>query len=215
MALIPCPECKKEISDQAAACPHCGFPVTQKLDPQTRALIKKISLAGCVVLLIVTCIIALLFIARRFACTARDDQAEHNLQWKYTENDDSVSGKSIKTASVDSLNVFAFEFPDDGGQRALLSLRSHPRLGLKAYIQIKKGQFLCNDKCPIPVRFDDGTPETYYGAKSGDTAATTLSIGNAERLLANVKKSEKVYIEPSFYGEGTRVLEFEVSGLKW
>ena len=27
MALIPCPECEKEVSDMAVACPHCGFPV--------------------------------------------------------------------------------------------------------------------------------------------------------------------------------------------
>lgn len=29
MALITCPDCEKEISDQAAACPHCGRPVIQ------------------------------------------------------------------------------------------------------------------------------------------------------------------------------------------
>jgi len=27
MALLPCPECKKEVSDKAPACPHCGFPL--------------------------------------------------------------------------------------------------------------------------------------------------------------------------------------------
>jgi uncharacterized membrane protein HdeD (DUF308 family) len=27
MALINCPECQKEISDQATACPHCGHPM--------------------------------------------------------------------------------------------------------------------------------------------------------------------------------------------
>src|SRR5438270_12642839 len=26
MALIPCSECKRSVSDQAAACPHCGKP---------------------------------------------------------------------------------------------------------------------------------------------------------------------------------------------
>lgn len=26
MALVECKECKKEVSDQAAACPHCGAP---------------------------------------------------------------------------------------------------------------------------------------------------------------------------------------------
>ena len=27
MALIKCPECGKEISDKAGACPHCGCPI--------------------------------------------------------------------------------------------------------------------------------------------------------------------------------------------
>mgnify|MGYP000308901138 FL=1 len=30
MALIKCPECGKEISDKAASCPNCGFPITQR-----------------------------------------------------------------------------------------------------------------------------------------------------------------------------------------
>jgi len=27
MALINCPECKKEISDKVKSCPHCGYPL--------------------------------------------------------------------------------------------------------------------------------------------------------------------------------------------
>lgn len=30
MALIQCPECKKEVSDQAAVCIHCGYPLKTK-----------------------------------------------------------------------------------------------------------------------------------------------------------------------------------------
>lgn len=29
MALLPCSECGREISDKAAACPQCGAPVEQ------------------------------------------------------------------------------------------------------------------------------------------------------------------------------------------
>jgi len=29
MALIVCPECNNKVSDQAEACPHCGYPVQQ------------------------------------------------------------------------------------------------------------------------------------------------------------------------------------------
>lgn len=31
MALIQCPECGKEISDKAVACPHCGLPLTKEV----------------------------------------------------------------------------------------------------------------------------------------------------------------------------------------
>ena len=33
MALVACEECGKEISDKAAACPHCGAPTTAKTEP--------------------------------------------------------------------------------------------------------------------------------------------------------------------------------------
>lgn len=31
MALIPCPECDRDVSSHAAACPGCGFPVAESL----------------------------------------------------------------------------------------------------------------------------------------------------------------------------------------
>ncbi len=30
MALIPCPECRREVSTQAEACPACGFPIADR-----------------------------------------------------------------------------------------------------------------------------------------------------------------------------------------
>ena len=42
MALIKCSECGKEISDQAKACPHCGFPLPkpkkEKANSDTKGL---------------------------------------------------------------------------------------------------------------------------------------------------------------------------------
>ena len=35
MALIKCPECKKEISDKAASCPNCGCPIADDTSNQT------------------------------------------------------------------------------------------------------------------------------------------------------------------------------------
>ncbi len=36
MALISCPECSKQISDQSYSCPHCGYPMKQQ-KPDTPA----------------------------------------------------------------------------------------------------------------------------------------------------------------------------------
>jgi len=50
MALIKCPECKQEVSDQAVACPHCAFPIAaqlaDKLHPETALLIVHPSMFG-------------------------------------------------------------------------------------------------------------------------------------------------------------------------
>ena len=52
MALISCPECEKEISDKADACPHCGFPLSDgsatpvsAITPESR---QRIRLAGMI-----------------------------------------------------------------------------------------------------------------------------------------------------------------------
>jgi hypothetical protein len=44
MALITCPECKKEISDTANKCPHCGYIIrlTRKWSPGIAALLSLV-----------------------------------------------------------------------------------------------------------------------------------------------------------------------------
>lgn len=34
MALIKCPECGKDVSDQAVTCIHCGYPLQKKAEPK-------------------------------------------------------------------------------------------------------------------------------------------------------------------------------------
>lgn len=41
MALIKCPECGKEVSDLAASCPNCSYPIAQKNDGKNKAAKKK------------------------------------------------------------------------------------------------------------------------------------------------------------------------------
>lgn len=50
MSLIPCPECKREMSSKAKACPHCGAP---KADNRPSAWPGLLSAAVVLVILVV------------------------------------------------------------------------------------------------------------------------------------------------------------------
>lgn len=60
MALIKCPECKKEISDTTQACPKCGFDLnaSKKLD-QAKGCGKGCGI-GCLVIFVIAVLIALM-----------------------------------------------------------------------------------------------------------------------------------------------------------
>lgn len=45
MALIRCPECGREISDKAAACPGCGYPMTP-VNPETEETARRLEEAN-------------------------------------------------------------------------------------------------------------------------------------------------------------------------
>jgi hypothetical protein len=49
MALVPCSECKKEVSDRAASCPQCGMPLAPKPGPSELAHRRRRLFVGGVV----------------------------------------------------------------------------------------------------------------------------------------------------------------------
>lgn len=63
MALINCPECSKQISDQTNACPHCGYPIRpQQVDPftnqtQPQATVPKSYGCGTFIIIGIVCFI--------------------------------------------------------------------------------------------------------------------------------------------------------------
>jgi hypothetical protein len=141
---------------------------------------------------------------------------EEYLQWTYDESQDKMSGGTIKTAKVVSLNEFEFNMPYDGMQRAFLILRTHPRYGHDVILGILKGQFLCGiEDCNVNVRFDDGKTLSFSAVEPADYSSTQLFIRNYNNFLGHLRKSKKVYIEAQFFNEGNQVFEFDVSGLTW
>ena len=144
------------------------------------------------------------------------EQRRLGLKWNYQETDEKMGRGKIKIAFVKSLNQFEFDFPYRRLQRATLQLRIHPKYGKDVILIIERGQFLCRiRRCTVTVRFGEAKPQTFSASEPADHSTTVLFLRNYGRFVVNAKKVNKVYIEAQFYQEGTRVFEFDVSGLKW
>lgn len=138
------------------------------------------------------------------------------LRWQYDEHSEKMGRGTVKLATVRSLNEVEFGFPYHGPQRATLQLRIHPKYGKDVTIAVEKGQFLCGFRnCQVSVRFDNGKAQNFSAVEPADHSTTMLFLHSYDRFLPSVRKAKKVYIEALFYQQGTRVFEFDISGLKW
>ena len=82
MALIQCPECKKDISDQAKFCPNCGYRLNAMSD-EDKNKIKKILFS---VIGIIAAIILIVVIYD--ACTVSTDELREELRKSKQELED-------------------------------------------------------------------------------------------------------------------------------
>lgn len=88
MALIICPECKKEISDQASVCPNCGFPLSKPEStvpipvdkpspatsiPKTTNHKKTIAIICALIVLAIVGIAVIIFARKSSAASARKE----------------------------------------------------------------------------------------------------------------------------------------------
>ena len=136
--------------------------------------------------------------------------------WVYRENADSMGRGTIKRAQLESSNTVNFGFPYQGEQRAMLTLRKHPKYGKDVILDIERGQFMTGiDGCTVLVRFDDGKPRAFSASEPADNSTTTLFIRNYPSFVAAAKKSKRIQIEAPFFQEGDRMFEFNSEGLTW
>jgi hypothetical protein len=138
------------------------------------------------------------------------------LRWQYDESSEKMGRGTVKTAIVRSLNEVQFGFPYSGEQRGTLLLRVHPKHGKDVILGVEKGQFLCGIyNCNVAVRFDNGKVQNFTAVGPADHSTTMLFLRGYDRFIAGARKAKKVYIEAQFFQQGTRVFEFDISGLKW
>ncbi len=217
MALINCKECNKEISSEAASCPHCGY--KKGKDSQTLSW-----LIGWVLIIV----IALYMLGKCAQNPSITNPADTSTQqsntddlpepvdnrWVYETYTDTASGKETKVAHVMSNNLTHLEFPYQGGTHAFLSLAKHPRFGKSASVQVNKGQLHCQyNNCYISIRFDDGPVKKYNVSPPSDRSNETYFIEKHAEITKHLNTAKKAFVELTFFRQGSFTFEFNVSEL--
>lgn len=99
MALINCPECGKEISDQVSNCPNCGYPLKKNKSNNSK---KVIVLVGVIVLIIFVSV--MIFIANLFF-NSNEKKAIRYFQEGQLEEFQSIKPK-MKSEETDNFSKF-------------------------------------------------------------------------------------------------------------
>lgn len=152
------------------------------------------------------------------AATAEQEKLKkaQGLSWNYIDSQDKMGRGTIKTAYIYSINTFNFEFPYQGEQRATLRIRVHPKLKKDVILSIEQGIFQCDfNGCTVTVRFDKDQAKNFRAVRSADNDTTTVFIKKSASFYSAAKQSKKIYIEATFYQQGTRVFEFDSADLKF
>lgn len=216
MALTNCKECKKEISDKAKTCPHCGTQLNTNI--------------GCGPLIgfaIIATILILVFADKDSSPplestqnTAVNTQTAKVLpiqtinSWKYQKSDSDISGKLLSGAILLSNNTIDLEFPYQGGTYARIIVRNHPRHGKDIVFAVNKGQLNCQyDNCYINLKFDNGKVIKNYVTKPDDGSSLAYFLSNYNKIIKQIKKSKTMFVEVTFFQQGTHTFEFNVENI--
>lgn len=136
--------------------------------------------------------------------------------WEYTNDVDQMTGNNNYYAKCISKTKIDFEFPYDGGSFFTLVVRSKGH-GNEVLLTVSKGQFMTSlmssESCKI--KFDDNQPIAFKYNMSNDASADVIFFDNSDEFVKKLITAKKLLIEATFFNEGNKVIEFDVSGLNW
>jgi len=135
------------------------------------------------------------------------------LKWHLDSYIHSVTGEQRYGAlSVESQNTVSFGFPFEGEQRATLQLRGPLQ---PAVLILKKALFVCGiPECQLFTAFEPGIGHRFRVRGPDDGSTNYLIFWPESNCLARkLSKADKFSITATFYQEGAKTFNFDVSGL--
>jgi hypothetical protein len=136
--------------------------------------------------------------------------------WNYSEEIDKMDGTKQFFATNTSTNQVEFEFPYDGGSTFDIIVRNINKDN-EVLLTVSKGQFITSisGSETLKIKFDENKPENYSYNSASDASTDVIFLNDSEKFIKNIKKSKKVMIEATFFDAGSKIMEFNVEGLKW
>ena len=122
MALINCPECGKEVSDKAEACPFCGYPITvgsKEVEQEIPSMIpnntltrnrKPLIIAG-IILGALVLVAGIFFVIQKSQSQARINAFNLELHKKITEDYDEGSTTKVEVSGAYG-SIIKFIYPE-------------------------------------------------------------------------------------------------------
>jgi hypothetical protein len=153
--------------------------------------------------------------ANSYDTTTSITQEVAQSRWSYDQTTDKMTNKVVKFASIDANDLLYFDFPYDGGVKATFTIRKKGK-ATDIYLSISKGQFMdTSSGGTVSIKFDDEAKHSYSFVGSADYSSDIIFISNEAKLLAKLRKAQKMLIAATFYQEGTHVMTFETAGLNF
>ena len=143
-----------------------------------------------------------------------NDIIENKKLREYRSSEDKMTSKKINHASIVAQEKLYFAFPYEWGTFVVFNVREKNN-GTDIMLSITKWQFASSYSNPsVTIRFDDKKAKKYTISNPSDGSYDMIFIDWEKDIIKNLKISKKMLIEASFYNEGTKQLEFNVSGFK-
>lgn len=137
--------------------------------------------------------------------------------WSYHERVDPMTDGITSRACVTSKNKAQLTWPYTPAS-ADLCIRQSPKYGLDVFVALNgDGQIICrrSQDCTIPIRFGDGSAQSFSGGNASDGSSNMVFVVNSQRFVTAAKSADTIRVQLTFYQAGDQVLEFETKGLEW
>lgn len=126
-----------------------------------------------------------------------------------------MSGTKTRTCLISADKELEFEFPYNGGSVATFFVRKKEG-DTDTFLSVSKGQFMDTALGgSFRIKFDDNPPKKYSFSGAADHSSDVIFFNSSKAIIAELKKAKTMLIEATFYNEGSRTIEFDVSGFEW